>query len=162
MRLDHLVAGCKVSIPIVVLGEDLEEEHWVGDVDEGIINAQGIAEEGVPTLPGFILHTGAQRNNASIVGCLAQAEIRTDFITGSKWHKCQVVFVDRWYQNEQAIVSPTISTAMSKVSSAMALMGRAEDVEECGVIKAVMTLVESLLDTEKLGGAFGWEPLHYQ
>jgi hypothetical protein len=89
-RSDRPLAGGEPAIAIA-LGKDLEEEDGVVDVGEGIIGAKGLAESS-PEGPDIILCGGMQRNDSGIKCCQQQTEIRADFVTELRWHKCQGSF----------------------------------------------------------------------
>jgi hypothetical protein len=56
-RANWLAAGGEVAIP-VALGEELEEEHRVRDIGEGLIGAEGLAES-TPVETCLIVGSGA-------------------------------------------------------------------------------------------------------
>ena len=81
------MAGCKTAVS-VALGEELEEEDGVGDGRQGVVGAEGLAEE-APAEPGVVLRVGSRRNDSGVESFPEQAEVKAEFIMGLRWHKRQ-------------------------------------------------------------------------
>ena len=89
-RPDLPVAGGDTAIT-VALAKNLEKQDGVINRGEGGVGAKGVTEV-TPDGPDAILCAGPRRNDAGVEGCLQQAEIRADFVSGRRRHKRQGSF----------------------------------------------------------------------